>query len=686
MAISSLIRTIPFSLLFSLAGYVFLVCFIVSLISYLIFDELHSQNMPWYISAGFHVSLYLLLLGFIKKDKDWYREQASKRDSESLIQDSKTLAIIFMMAGVLNVLGLENVIRTMHTNIFSLSIGLLYAGYIALCFGLACSFVIRLMEQRPHARSSILRIWIVGLSILTILLQLFLASEMSLVIHILAAIIAIIGNINTKGLQWLSGIAKDHKRHMAWTSFIIAGSINVIILKGYAETTMPAIAFVLGLMEPLIFAIGLWLLLLSCRLLLLAINSLPTADLIDKKSIEFSALSTLTASASKTGDYTHIIHTALELISQAMNPKGMYCSIRRGNETYEAYAGYLSTELQILCAQESFQDWLTQSNKLSVLHDISEQFDPENILRIQSVIASSTKERELSVLLILVHDQSYHFTPEDEIMLSAFSESVNIAIENASLLTIAMEHQKLEQEMEIAKQVQHSLLPKVIPTPIGYDIACFSLPAKMVGGDFYDVFQLRNGDTCIIIADVSGKGIPAAFWMATIKGVLLSLQESDISSPKMILQQLQISMMNILDSHIFFTAAVFVLEQQHSQIRYARAGHMPLLKISGQSIHEFRPDGIGIGMTKDLALFTSNLAEMLVPLQPEDLCLIYTDGFAELFDEGGTGDNVKSIKTLIRQSNNEPKTLIEQVNTIIENDANKLLRDDITIIALKKTL
>lgn len=681
--LSTAIRSIPYTLIFSVSGYVFAGTFFASLIIFLIFLDVGSNEFPWYLGFAFHLSLELLLLGYVQKDKLWFKNIASMRDSETIIEDTKSLAIIIGMAGLLNFLGLFDTIISFKNNVFSLAVSILYAGYMGIVFGMSSSLLFRLMNQRPHALTAKLSLWILSLSILIVVLQLFLSVQLEVGIHILSGIIGLLGFYNTKGLQWFSGISKHQKRDLAWSSIVILFSI-AIISANYQQITFVALNQIMSLAEPFIFAIGIWLLLIAGRLSIIAINSLPTAGLIDRKTLEFSALSELTAIASTTQNYQLILENAVHLIEKAIEVNGLYGKICIQDSQFETYYGDLGTELSIIHSNSEFISWKEQQSSIGNLFETPQSMDPHNLLRIKSIVSLTIQiDRNKHAEILLAHEVPYHFTPEDEIILSTFADSLRIAIINASLLTIEIEHQKFEQEMEIARGVQNSLLPQNIPMPAHYSIATYSMPSKIVGGDFYDVFEMDNGNTCIIIADVSGKGIPAAFWMATIRGILLSLQYGGFS-PKDILIHLQRSLADILDPHVFITASCLILEKSSSSIQYARAGHMPLLRFHEETLTEYKPRGLGIGLTKNIEFFDENLEEISLQLEDNEMLILFTDGLTDLPMHDNESEQYSSMKRFLHESNMNPKSLIEVIDREIQIFQKSNLVDDITVISVKR--
>jgi len=657
--------------------------FISTLIIFLIFFDVNSSVFPWYLGFAFHVSIDVLLLGFLQKDRAWYKSSASIRDSETIIEDTKSLAIIIVMAGIVNFFGLIDTISNQQRNVFSLAVSILYAGYMGIVFGMSASLLFRLMYQRPHVLLRTLSLWIFGLSVLVFALQLFLGETLLIGIHILAGIIGILGFYNTKGLQWFSGISKQQKTDLAWSSILILLSIAIII-GNYQQVTFVALNQIIVLMEPFMVSMGIWLALVAGRLAIIAINSLPTAGLIDKKTHEFTALSQLTGISSTSQNYQHILEHAMHLIQQAILVKGIFGRISIQDKEFISYLGELGTELSILNANDEFASWKSQQVSIGNMFEIMKNVDPHKLLRIQSIMALTIEiDRNKHAEILLAYDEPFHFTPEDEHMLMTFLDSVKIAIVNASLLSIEIEHQKLEQEMEIARGVQQALLPRNIIHPKQYEIAAYSKPATMVGGDFYDVFELSNGDTCIIIADVSGKGVPAAFWMATMRGVLLSLQ-SGAFSPKAILMHLQQSLAQVLDPQVFITASCLLLEKDSSKIFFSRAGHLPLLLCTAEAIKEYIPRGIGIGLTKNKEFFEQSLDEISLELNDGELIVICTDGLTELQAINNQQESYSSLQQFVQESSSNPIRLISLLDEHIQQQHKGVLIDDITVIAIKR--
>ena len=207
------------------------------------------------------------------------------------------------------------------------------------------------------------------------------------------------------------------------------------------------------------------------------------------------------------------------------------------------------------------------------------------------------------------------------------------SIEN--LLQTAAEKKRLEEELRIARQIQMSLLPRGALDVPGLGITALCVPAREVGGDYYDFFPMSNHRLGVLIADVSGKGTSAALYMAELKGLVLSLSQI-YDSPRQLLIAVNRIISDNLDSRSFITMTYAVLDLQRGAMTYARAGHTPLIHLSGPAAgtsepRVLTPSGMVLGLRFDGAAekFAELLEEDRILLQLGDVVVFYTDGITE---------------------------------------------------------
>jgi len=195
------------------------------------------------------------------------------------------------------------------------------------------------------------------------------------------------------------------------------------------------------------------------------------------------------------------------------------------------------------------------------------------------------------------------------------------------------ERERMAKELEIARNVQMSLLPKSNPQIEGFDVAGICVPALEVGGDYYDFVYLAGKRIGIAVGDVSGKGVPAAIYMTLTKGILQSHAEDNVS-PKKVLSKVNNLMYRTIERNSFVSMFYAILDVETRTIVFARAGQCPLIltqHASGEGAF-LTPNGMALGLEMG-RVFDSVLEEQEVQLRQGDVLVFYTDGFTEARDE-----------------------------------------------------
>ncbi|MBI3578796.1 MAG: SpoIIE family protein phosphatase [Ignavibacteriales bacterium] len=195
------------------------------------------------------------------------------------------------------------------------------------------------------------------------------------------------------------------------------------------------------------------------------------------------------------------------------------------------------------------------------------------------------------------------------------------------------ERQRLQQELEIARQVQMSFLPKANPTTYRLDIASRCAPALEVGGDYYDFIELGSDRLGVAVGDVSGKGTQAAFFMTLTKGFLRALAKVS-NSPSSILSQVNKLFYENVERGVFISMVYGIFDTKQHTITLARAGHNPVIMRSttGSNVQVVNPMGLALGLDAGDA-FSKSIQEVTIPFQQGDLFVFYTDGFPEAMNK-----------------------------------------------------
>jgi sigma-B regulation protein RsbU (phosphoserine phosphatase) len=220
------------------------------------------------------------------------------------------------------------------------------------------------------------------------------------------------------------------------------------------------------------------------------------------------------------------------------------------------------------------------------------------------------------------------FTERDERLLAAMATQAAISIENARLYAQELQQRLVRQELSTARSIQEGFLPQALPQLDGWEIAAHWHPMREVAGDFYDLYRLPDGRLALVIADVSGKGVPAALFMALSVTVLRFAMYLNFG-PAELLQRANQAILASQGSRMFTTAFVGYLDLASGQLCYASAGHnLPLLYRSDQDRCEYlAAPGVAMGLFENAAY-----AERTTTLHPGDLLALYTDGITEAID------------------------------------------------------
>ena len=254
------------------------------------------------------------------------------------------------------------------------------------------------------------------------------------------------------------------------------------------------------------------------------------------------------------------------------------------------------------------------------------------------------------------------------------------------LMRAEAEKERLEEELRIARQIQMSLLPgDDLVRMRGVRVAALCLPAAEVGGDYYDVLPLGPTRLGVLVADVSGKGTSAALYMAELKGLVLSLSRIH-ESPGRLLSELNRILAANMDSRSFVTMTYAVVDTAARRMRYARAGHNPVIHLEARTkrTHVLTPPGLGLGLDSG-DRFDAILQEDEVPLAPGDFFLFFTDGLSEAMNEGAELFGEGRLRRILEEgegldSDAMKERILDEVRVFVGDAAP---HDDMTLVVLK---
>lgn len=240
---------------------------------------------------------------------------------------------------------------------------------------------------------------------------------------------------------------------------------------------------------------------------------------------------------------------------------------------------------------------------------------------------------------------------------------------------------RTKMELNIAAEIQKSFIPKKVPDIPGFDIAAMTVPATEVGGDFYDFIPLPNGHWGLVIADVAGKSMPAAIFMALSRNIIRANVASSSSTSEVLINSNRMIALDAV-SGMFVTLLYGIIDEKAHAFRFANAGHeYPLLLRSANcQLEEEKESGVALGIVED-----TSYIERCIEFSPSDAAIFYTDGVTEaLNDEGEMYGEDRLLNVIRNNCKLNAKDLIERIFNDILNFCNGTEQhDDITLIALK---
>jgi serine phosphatase RsbU (regulator of sigma subunit) len=414
---------------------------------------------------------------------------------------------------------------------------------------------------------------------------------------------------------------------------------------------------------------------------------LPTAEAFDRKAEEVTSFRDLTRLITQVLDFKELANTITQLTTKICNSDSAWLVVIN-NDEYELSSviniGYVEADKlskKILEENQNDLEGLITLNpgtmEISIKNDLR-KFD------FNWIVVSPLKVHEkLKGFLFAARKKDFPFDDDDKNAIESFSDYASVAMENAMLIEESIEKERLEKELDVARDVQYKILPSKTPEYSNLQISALFVPAFEVGGDYYDFFKVDEEHLGIVVADVSGKGISAAFVMAEIKGIFESLTRV-ILEPKELLIKANKILMQSLDSKTFVTAVYGLLNTKTGKFKFVRCGHTPVIVIRDGTAERYTPLGIGLGLD-DTDKFESTLKQMEIQLKNNDILTLYTDGIPEAqnsrFEDFGY-DRFENILIENNNSNTEilSNKVMEQLTTFSKDN---IQHDDITLLIMK---
>jgi len=432
---------------------------------------------------------------------------------------------------------------------------------------------------------------------------------------------------------------------------------------------------------------------------------LPTAKEFDRKKAEISSLQNLSRLITQVFDFNELAATATHLALEVTEGSAAWLEVvpRDGKQKHTPSSG--RSDCVILPASvrnintERIEDLrLADGSPLRAL-----AFETDKPVLIQDfttdrrihpnarqgngigslVIVPLSSHGGTIGLLCVTKRNPYEFDRDVITILYAFADMVSVAMENSRLIRESIVKERMEQELLVAQQMQQSLLPQSLPSSPRYDIAARSIPAYEVGGDYYDVQDVGPSKLGMVVGDVSGKGVSAALYMAQLKG-MFQTYSAGASDAGDLLRRLNETLCRSMDRRSFISLLYAMLDTEHGELRFARAGHCPLLYIHEGEARYLQPPGIALGLDAG-ERFAEALQEERLPLHSGDIVVLYTDGITEArnaVDEQFETERLADV--VLRNASTSAGGILDAVVSAVHDFSGRSTADDdMTILVVR---
>jgi serine phosphatase RsbU (regulator of sigma subunit) len=520
------------------------------------------------------------------------------------------------------------------------------------------------------------------------------------------AVLAMI--VNSFRLSWIVYLSKREKIYS-----IVYGLLLFLIFVGFdlvsagSSTLGRSLAFYSPALKSFIFSVSILGTIFFGMTFVSTLFHLPTAEAFDRKITEVSSLHNLSRLVTQVLDFNELVESVTTMTLEVCEAKSAWLEIARLGDgaagkrllpspRHEELIDTLAVknisleETRAVTGGEGavLRTLVLQQRKAVVIDEVKYDRRTKHLAErgvdFESLVIVPLMAHERTIgLLYATKSESFGFDQEDVELISAFADQATIAIENSRLIEKSLERERLMREMMLAQEMQRKLLPQRLPALKEIDLEALSTPAFEVGGDYYDFRMLDDHSLGILVGDVSGKGVSAAFYMAEMKGIFQSLSQI-YRSPRAFLSRAHTVLSETIDKRSFISLIYAVIDLQTGVVDVARAGHCPLLHISGLSATYIKPTGLGLGMGSS-EFFDRTITEEQIQLRAGDVIVLYTDGVTEAHPGDEDEFGYERLLETVRRSRHLTAVeirdaLIMEVDRHMNHESPE---DDLTIVVLK---
>ena len=297
------------------------------------------------------------------------------------------------------------------------------------------------------------------------------------------------------------------------------------------------------------------------------------------------------------------------------------------------------------------------------------------------VIPFIVLQRVFGVLGLVKRDEGDFFSENDFDRAKLFADYVSLILENLFTYIELLEKQEIEREVGIAADIQTKLLPKLLPKIKNAGVSAYSIPARGVSGDYYDIIPLREGKIAMVICDVAGKGVPASLVMVMIRTIIHLIASSSRSTAQ-IVSWINKGIAGKIDIDRFATLSFFTFDPATGVLQYSNAAHHPAMiyRAAAGSVEQLDTDGLPIGIEHE-----ARYSQRETRLANGDIIMMYTDGVVEAMDSRGRQYEDERLKSIfVDNASLGAEDLVKVIRTDIDAFVgNAKQHDDQTLMLMK---
>jgi len=409
---------------------------------------------------------------------------------------------------------------------------------------------------------------------------------------------------------------------------------------------------------------------------------------IERQSLETKSLLQATQVLSGSLDFDEVLEKIMDSLNAVLpydaggiflvNSEGQIEKIVERGYSSEPESGTSPLEKK---ARQGLVGWVAANGQTVIVNDVTtdERYQRAREQTRSEIVVPILADGRVIGVFNIERDIPHGFYEADIDLIAGFAQQAGVALERARNHTAMLEQRRIKGELEVAKTIQQTFLPDANPRLPGLDVAGLNIPSAEVGGDYYDFIDIIDGQVGVAIADVAGKGVPAALIMATFRASLIAEIRNNYAL-RSIMQKVNRLLCERNEGSRFVTAIYGVLDVRNRILTFSNAGHNPgILRRADGTIIMLKEGGTALGLFEN-----ATFDERALGLMPGDMIFLYTDGVTDTVGRDGTMFEMERLIELVHRAAGRPAAaIVKMVEAAIEEFADhEQSQDDLTMLVI----